>query len=76
MKTVTVIEIGENYAERVEEFQVAFIGTTEEEVIDEAIKLVEARGYTVVRDEDGGCCEIGSYFGTPESVAITVEPKS
>ena len=76
MKTVTVIEIGEDYAERVEEFQVAFIGTTEEEVIDEAIKLVEARGYTVVRDEDGGCCEIGNYFGTPEAVAITVEPKS
>ena len=40
-----------------------------------AIDEVEARGYNVIPDDQGGCNEYVSVSGGEDYIAITVEPK-
>jgi len=75
--TVNIIEVGapgENYAERVASFTATLTGS-HDEMVEQAIRLAEERGYRVVRNEDGGCCEVTEYSDGTVAVGITVEAK-
>lgn len=75
--TVNIIEVGapgETYAERVASFTATLTGS-HDEMVEQAIRLAEERGYRVVRNEDGGCCEVTEYSDGTVAVGITVEAK-
>ena len=75
--TVNIIEVGapgENHAERVASFTATLTGS-EAELVEQAIRLAEERGYTVVRNDAGGCCEVTEYSDGTVAVGITVEAK-
>jgi len=75
--TVNIIEVGapgENHAERVASFTATLTGS-HDEMIEQAIRLAEERGYTVVRNDAGGCCEVTEYSDGTVAVGITVEAK-
>ena len=52
---------------------------TQAEQIEQAAAIVAERGYRVMPDEEGGCCEycqeIDAYGNVQESIAITVYPE-
>ena len=71
---IHVVELGhpgEWTAEPVEVFEADLEGT-EAEIIEQAIQAVEERRYWVVRNEDGGCCEVREDSDGTVSVAVTV----
>lgn len=73
--TINVVEVGEPgeaYMERVESFPSALTGA-DEEIVEQAIREVEKRGYTVVRNDRGGCCEVTRYSDGTVAVGVTVE---
>lgn len=75
--TVNIIEVGapgEDYAERVASFTATLTGS-HDEIVEQAIRLAEERGYTVVRNDAGGCCEVTEYSDGTVAVGITVEAK-
>lgn len=69
---IVVIEAGPNYLHRLESFEME-LPENEEQAMAEAAKLVESYGYTVIPDNEGGCC---AYVSDCEGdwVAVTVEP--
>lgn len=71
---IVVIEAGVDYMDRLESFELE-VSADESRAIEEAIAEVEARGYTVIPDDQGGCNEYCSVSGGEDYIAITVEPK-
>lgn len=63
--------LGEGVAELVEVFEADLEGT-EAEIVEQAIRAVEERRYWVIRNEDGGCCEVREDSEGTVSVAVTV----
>src|SRR5690606_37807173 len=75
--TVNIIEVGapgENYAERVASFTATLTGS-HDEMVEQAIRLAEERGYTVVRNDAGGCGEVTECSDGTVAGGITVEAK-
>lgn len=63
--------LGEGTAELVEVFEADLEGT-EAEIVEQAIRAVWERRYWVIRNEDGGCCDIRRDSEGTVSVAVTV----
>jgi len=74
MKTiqVVIIEAGD-YTERVDTFDLDTAGT-EQEMVDQAMAAVAVRGYRVMADSEGGCCEYVGVSDGEDYIAITVYP--
>ena len=71
---VVVIEAGVDYMDRLESFELE-VSADESRAIEEAVRAVEAKGYTVISNSQGGCNEYCSVSGGEDYIAITVEPK-
>lgn len=71
---IDVIATGDSWTELVETIKAHLTGETEEEQIAEAIRLVEERGYSVIRDEDGGHNVVTADASGRRAIAITVKP--
>ena len=72
---VVIIEAGQDYLEKRESFEMEVLGDTDQAVA-EAIKAVEARGYTVLPDDRGGCNEYVSVSDGEDYIAVTVAPNA
>ena len=72
---VVVIEAGLDYMDRLESFEME-LPEDEEQAVAEAIKAVEAMGYTVLPDDRGGCNEHCSVSGGEDYIAVTVAPSA
>ena len=68
---VAVIEAGNDYTDRVDSFHIARAGT---QMVQAAIAAVEARGYRVMPDAAGGCCEHVGVSDGDDYIAVTVYP--
>jgi len=71
---VVIIEAGIDYTSRLESFEME-LPEDKDQAVAEAIEAVEARGYNVIPDEQGGCNEYVSVSGGEDYIAITVEPE-
>ncbi|WP_461362428.1 hypothetical protein [Candidatus Darwinibacter acetoxidans] len=71
---VVVIEAGLDYMDRLESFEME-LPEDKDQAVAEAIEAVEARGYNVIPDDQGGCNEYVSVSGGEDYIAITVEPE-
>lgn len=72
---VVVLETTEDNTEPVERFQLVIPVGDLKTAVRMAIDEVEARGYNVIPDNQGGCNEYVSASGGEDYIAITVEPK-
>ncbi len=70
---IVVIEAGPDYMDRLESF-VMELPEDEDQAVAEAIKAVEAKGYTVIPDDQGGCNAYCSVSGGEDYIAVTVAP--
>jgi hypothetical protein len=70
---VVVLEAGLDYLDKVDDFWME-VPEDRAQAVAEAIKAVEARGYTVLPDDRGGCNAFVSVSRGEEYIAITVEP--
>ena len=70
---VAVIEAGGGYTERLESLRLDLSGT-EQEMVDQAMAAVAVRGYRVMADSEGGCCEYVGVSDGEDYIAITVYP--
>ena len=71
---IVVIEAGLDYMDRLESFEME-LPEDKDQAVAEAIKAVEAMGYNVIPDDQGGCTEYVSVSGGEDYIAVTVEPK-
>ena len=71
---IAVIEAGEDYLHRLDTFTATMSGTLPE-MISRAQELVAARGYRVMSDAEGGCCEYVSVSGGDDYIAVTIWPE-
>jgi hypothetical protein len=71
---VVVIEAGLNYTHPVEYFKME-VPKDKEQAIAEAIGAIEARGYTVIPNDRGGCNEISRVSYGEDYITVTVEPE-
>ena len=72
---VVVIEAGLDYMDRLESFEME-LPEDEEQAVAEAIKAVEAMGYSVIPDDQGGCNQYVSVSGGEDYIAVTVAPSA
>ena len=70
---VVVIEAGPDYTERLETFEIE-VSKNENQAIAEAMRAVEAHGYKVIPNTQGGCCAYVAVSDEEDYIAITVEP--
>jgi hypothetical protein len=70
---VVVIEAGSDYVEQVDSWEME-LPEDEDQAVAEAIEAVEAQGYTVLPNEQGGCNEFCSPYGDQDYIAVTVVP--
>jgi len=76
MKTkVVVIEAGLDYMDRLESFEME-LPEDKDQAVAEAIKAVEASGYNVIPNDQGGCTEYVSVSGGEDYIAVTVAPSA
>ena len=75
MKTieVVIIEAGPDYTDQLERFEME-VSKDENQAIVEAMKAVEAMGYAVLPEGQGGCCAYVTVSDGEDYIAITVEP--
>ena len=75
MKTIdiVIIEAGPDYTDRLKSFELE-VSENESQAIEEAVKAVEAYGYKVIPNSEGGCCAYCSVSDGEDYIAITVEP--
>jgi hypothetical protein len=73
MIEVVVIEAGPDYLDKLETFKMA-LPEDEDQAVAEAMKAVESYGYTVIPNDQGGCCAYVSVSFDEDWIAITVEP--
>jgi hypothetical protein len=72
---VVVIEAGLDYTDRLESFEMEVPEDTDQAVA-EAVKAVEAKGYTVILNDEGGCNEFVSVTNGKDYIAVTVSPSA
>lgn len=73
---IVVLEVGLDYLDKVDNFRME-VPEDRAQAVAEAIKAVEARGYTVLPDDQGGCNEYVRVSYGEEYIAITVlKPRS
>ena len=72
MIEVAIIEAGKDYTDRLEVFEME-LPADENQAVAEAIKAVEAMGYTVIPNDQGGCNTYASNYDR-DYIAITVAP--
>lgn len=76
---IAIVETGSDYALHIADIEAELTGDTTQELVEQAKAAVAARGYRVMPDEEGGCCEycqeIDAYGNVQESIAITVYPE-
>ena len=72
---VVVIEAGPDYTDKLESLRLE-LPEDRARAVAEAIKAVEARGYTVLPDDQGGCNEYVRVSRDEEYIAVTVEPEN
>ena len=70
---VIIIEAGRDYTDRLESFELE-VSEDENQATLEAIDAVAALGYSVIPNEQGGCCAYCSVSDGEDYIAITVEP--
>lgn len=73
MIEVVVIEAGKDYTDPLERFEME-LPEDEKQAVAEAIRAVAALGYTVIPNDQGGCCAYVTVTGDEDYIAITVEP--
>ena len=71
---IAIIEAGDTYTERRGTIAADLTGTQAEQ-IEQAAAIVAERGYRVMPNAEGGCCEYTST-GDSDYIAITVYPNS
>lgn len=71
---IAIIEAGPGYTDRLETFTATMVGT-ERQMVEQAQELVTNRGYRVMSDQDGGCCQYVGVTGGEDYIAVTVYPK-
>jgi len=71
MIEVVIIEAGVDYTDRLGSFMMEAGG----DVVEKAIAAVEAEGYTVIPNTEGGQNELCTVTGGSDYIAVTVEPK-
>ena len=71
---VVVVEAGLNYTYPVEYFKVG-MPKDKEQAVAKAIEAVEARGYTVIPNDAGGCNEYNHVSCGEDYITVTVEPE-
>ncbi len=74
MIEVVVVEAGKDYTDRREVFEAKLAGS-EQEMVKQAMVLVEVRGYRVLPADKGGCCEYVCVSGGPDYIAVSVYPE-
>ena len=67
---VVIIEAGIDYTSRLESFMMNVTGG---DVVEKAIAAVEAEGYTVIPNSEGGQNELCTVTGGSDYIAVTVE---
>ena len=72
---IVVIEAGVDYMDRLESFELE-VSADESRAIEEAVRAVEAKGYTVISNSQGGCNEYCSVSGGEDYIAVTVAPNA
>src|SRR5690606_7879486 len=73
---IAVIERGEGWTRHLTGWEMYVADDAiDEQILGEAIAEVEAAGYDVMRDADGGACEVTHYSDGRIVVNITVWPK-
>jgi len=70
---VVVIEAGPDYVEQVDSWEME-LPEDEDQAIAKAIEAVEAYGYTILTNDQGGCNAYCSVFDDQDYIAITVVP--
>ena len=71
---VVVIEAGPDYVEQVDSWEMK-LPEDKDQALAEAIEAVEAQGYTILPNDQGGCNTYCSVFGDDQDyIAITVVP--
>ncbi len=72
---VVVIEAGDEHTDRLNTLYVRLVGD-DEDVIDGAANAVSRKGYRVMGNDEGGCCEYVRPDGDQDDyIAITVYPQ-
>lgn len=72
---VVVIEAGLDYMDRLESFEME-LPEDRARAIEEAVRAVEAKGYTVISNSQGGCNEFVSVTDGEDYIAVTVTPNA
>lgn len=72
---IVVIEAGVDYMDRLESFELE-VSADESRAIEEAVRAVEAKGYTVISNSQGGCNEFVSVTDGEDYIAVTVAPSA
>lgn len=72
---VVVIEAGTDYTDRLESFTME-LPEDKAQAVAEAIKAVEAKGYSVIPNDRGGCTEFVSITHGKDYIAVTVVPSA
>jgi hypothetical protein len=75
MIEVVIIEAGPDYLDKLEIVKMA-LPADEDQAVAEAMKAVESYGYTVIPNDQGGCCAYVSASFDEDWIAITVEPNA
>ena len=75
MIEVVIIEAGRDYTDRLEAFEIE-LPEDEEQAVAEAIRAVATLGYSVIPNEQGGCCAYVTVTGDKDYIAITVSPSA
>ena len=70
---VVVIEAGPDYVEQVDSWEMG-LSEDKDQAITKAIEAVEAQGYTILTNDQGGCNTYCSVFNDQDYIAITVVP--
>ena len=73
---VVVLETAIDHTEPIERFRLVVPSGDEKSAVKEAIAEVEARGYTVIADDQGGCNEYVSVTDGEDYIAVTVAPNA
>jgi len=73
---VVVLETTIDHTEPIERFRLVVPSGDEKSAVKEAIAEVEARGYTVIADDQGGCNEYVSVTDGEDYIAVTVAPNA
>jgi len=73
---IAVIECGEGWMDRLNGWEMYVADdATDDQILEQAIAEVEAAGYDVMRDADGGACEVTHHSDGLVVANITIWPR-